>query len=397
MNFFLVGSLVGLVSCLQLSEVAEPVKSEYIIQFKANISDHDRLIHMDLVDQDSKILFKYDFPGFQGYAAVMQPEALSAVLSSPLVQVVEQNGVVRISDEPLGPKACTTQVSATWGLVRTAEENLRLTGEYKYESGIGAGVTTYVIDTGIYCGHNDFGSPSRCIWGANFVDSDDSDGNGHGTHVAGTMVGTTWGLAKAATVKAVKVLSAGGSGSTAGVIAGINWVVTDAIALAKKAGKMAAKAVGNLSLGGSKSTTMNNAVDAAVDNDVIMAVAAGNSYNDACNYSPASAAKCICVGSSDTTDTMSYFSNYGSCVDIFGPGSGITSAWINGPNSDNTISGTSMASPHVAGVAAKLMWQFPAYDADKIKDEMLSIASSNKLSGIMGSPNLLTYHGCIDQ
>lgn len=253
---------------------------------------------------------------------------------------------------------------------------------------------TYVIDTGIYCGHNDFGN--RCVWGENFVDSDNSDGNGHGTHVAGTMVGTTYGLAKSATVKAVKVLSAGGSGSTAGVIAGVNWVVTDAARMAKKLGKMIAKAVGNMSLGGGRSTTMNNAVNAAHQAEVIMAVAAGNSAADACNYSPASAEDSICLGSTTNTDAMSSFSNYGSCIDIFGPGSSITSAWINGPSSTNTISGTSMASPHAAGVAAKLMWEHPDFDADKIKDEMLSIASENKLSGVRGSPNKLTYHGCFD-
>merc|ERR1719266_1115279 len=151
-----------------------------------------------------------------------------------------------------------------------------------------------------------------------------------------------------------------------------------------------------MSLGGGKSTSLNNAVNAAVDAEVIMAVAAGNSYADACNYSPASAENSISVGATSNTDSMATFSNWGSCVDIFGPGVSITSAWINGVNSDNTISGTSMASPHVAGVAMKLMWEYKDYDADKIKDEMLSIATQNKLSGVRGSPNKLTFHGCID-
>jgi subtilisin family serine protease len=395
MKFFLFACFLGVVSALQLSKVAEPLDNEYVIQFKSNISAADRLSHLDSVKLGSKVLFEYDFPGFAGYAAVMESDALSAVLDSPLVQVVEQNGVMRTSEEPVGPgvpQACNTQTGSTWGIVRTNKVNLDLDGQYTYLDNAGAGVMTYVIDTGIYCAHNDFGG--RCQWGANFVDSADSDGNGHGTHVAGTMVGNTWGLAKSAGVKAVKVLSAGGSGSTAGVIAGINWVVTDAIAMAKKAGKMVAKAVGNMSLGGGLSTTMNNAVNAAVDAEVIMAVASGNSLANACNYSPASAANCICVSSSTNTDAMSSFSNWGNCVDIFGPGTSITSAWIGSPSATSTISGTSMASPHVAGVAAKLMQQYPSYDADKIKDEMISIASDNKLSNVRGSPNKLVYQAC---
>jgi subtilisin family serine protease len=260
--------------------------------------------------------------------------------------------------------------------------------------GAGAGVMTYVIDTGIYCAHNDFGN--RCVWGANFVDSDDSDGNGHGTHVAGTMVGKLYGVAKKAQVKAVKVLNAGGSGSYAGILAGIDWVVTDAIAMAKAAGRRVARAVGNMSLGGGISTALNNAVNAAHDDNVLFAVAAGNDYGNACNYSPASAAKAATTGSSTNSDSMSTFSNWGSCVDIFAPGTSITSAWINGPNSDNTISGTSMASPHVAGVLAKLMWQHPDFDSDKIIAEMLDIATTNKLSGVRGSVNKLAYHGCFN-
>jgi cerevisin/serine protease len=395
MKFFL--CLIGVVAALELSTVMEPIKDEYVILFKKNVSESDRLSHMKAVEIDSKILFKYDFPGFAGYSAVMQEKHLTTLLFDPMIDVIEQNGVVTVSDEPVGPgvspDACVTQTGATWGLVRTAQENLNINGQYRHEQTAGAGVMTYVIDTGVYCAHNDFGS--RCQWGANFVDSDDSDGNGHGTHVAGTMVGTTWGLAKSAGVKAVKVLSAGGSGSTAGVIAGVNWVANDAIAMAKKAGKLIAKAVGNMSLGGSRSTTMNAAVDAAVQAEVIMAVAAGNSANDACNYSPASSEECISVGSSTNQDAMSSFSNFGTCVDIFAPGSSITSAWINGPNSDNTISGTSMAAPHIAGIAAKLMQQYPAYDAEKIKDECISIASANKLGNVRGSPNLLGYQGCL--
>merc|ERR1712038_1098860 len=226
--------------------------------------------------------------------------------------------------------------------------------------------------------------------GYNAVDSSNTDGNGHGTHCAGTMAGSSYGLHKTGTLKAVKVLNAGGSGTTAGVIDGVNWVVTDAQKMMKKA----AKEVANMSLGGGRSTAMNNAVNAAVEAEVLMAVAAGNNANDACNYSPASAELVTSTGASDSSDSAASFTNYGSCVDIFGPGVSVLSAWIGSPSATNTISGTSMASPHVAGVAMKLMSENPDYDADKIKDEMISIATEGKLSGVRTSPNKLVYHAC---
>jgi len=393
---FVILCLLSLSSALELSKVLEPIENEYIVQFNNNVSRADREGHMDTIGATSEIFKRYDFPGFSGYAATINDtHALQRVLDSPLVQLVEQNGLMHLFDEREQLDACLTQKSATWGLVRTSVEDLRLTGEYTYLDGIGEGITGYILDTGVYIEHNDF--EGRAKWGYNAVgDGRNSDYNGHGTHVAGTMCGKLYGLSKASTCKAVKVLGDSGSGTFAGIIDGINWVVNDAIANIKRANKAAAKGVANMSLGGGKSTSVNNAVNAAVDAEIIMAVAAGNSYADACNFSPASAEKSISTGASDSSDRMATFSNWGSCVDIFGPGVGITSAWINGVDSDNTISGTSMASPHVAGVAMKLMSQYPNYDAEKIKYEMLSMASSDKLSGVRGSPNKLTFQGCVD-
>jgi len=387
--------LLSLSNGLQLSKVLEPVENEYIVQFNNNVSLTHRQDHMNLVSTTSQIFKRYDFPGFSGYAAkINDTHALQTILDSPIVQIVEQNGKVHLFDTRDQPNSCVTQTSATWGLVRTSIEDLRLTGEYTYLDGVGEGITGYILDTGVYIEHNDF--EGRAKWGYNAVgDGRNSDYNGHGTHVAGTMCGKLYGLSKASTCKAVKVLGDSGSGTYAGIIDGIDWVVNDAISNIKRANADAAKGVANLSLGGGKSAAVNNAVNAAVDAEIIMAVAAGNSYADACNYSPASAEKSICAGASSSTDAMATFSNWGSCVDIFGPGVSITSAWINGVNSDNTISGTSMASPHVAGVAMKLMSDYPDYDADKIKDEMLSMATQNKISGVRGSPNKLTFHGCI--
>jgi len=388
MNLFLCAHVVAFAFALKIQEVAEPVANRYIVQFKKNISQTLRSKHISAIDVNATILHEYDFGSFQGYAAEMGEIGLELALNSPLVAIVEQDGIVRAS-------ACNTQTGSTWGLVRTSQENLNINGNYYYEDTLtGSGIKAYIIDTGIYTQHSDFGG--RAIWGTNTVDNSNSDGNGHGTHVAGTVGGSKWGLAKGVTLVAVKVLNAGGSGTTAGVIAGVNWVVNDVNDKQKYGKKAPAKGVGNMSLGGGRSTTMNNAVNAAVEAEVVMAVAAGNDYNNACNYSPASAELAIGTGASDNSDSMAYFSNYGTCVDIFAPGVGITSAWIGGTNSDNTISGTSMAAPHIAGIAVKLMSQHPDYDADKIKDEMISIASTNKLSGIgSGSPNRLSYHYCL--
>jgi len=392
MIFFL--SLLYLSNALELSIVEEPIKDEYVIQFKNNVSLTDRQNHISAINVSSVVFKTYDFPGFSGYAAVMQSNALQKVLSSPHVLLVEQNGVMRISDEPVKPKACVTQSGAPWGLVRTAQRDLKIDGNYKYEQTL-TSVRGYVIDTGIYIDHSDFGG--RAVWGYNAVDSTNTDGNGHGTHCAGTMAGTTYGLHKTGTVVAVKVLNAGGSGTTAGVIDGVNWVANDAIARAKRAvkeGKAPSKAVGNMSLGGGRSTALNNAVNAAVEAEVVMAVAAGNNANDACNYSPASAELTISTGASSNTDAAASFSNWGSCVDVYGPGVSVLSAWIGSRTATNTISGTSMAAPHIAGVAMKLMSENPDYDADKIKDDLLAISTSDKLSGVRTSPNKLVFHDC---
>jgi subtilisin family serine protease len=241
-------ALIGLSTALKLSKVDEPVQDEYVIQFKNNVTLANRETHMDHVNVNSTVFKRYDFPGFAGYAARMQPGALADVLASPHVLLVEQNGVMRISDEPVEPMACQTQSNAPWGLGRTTTRDLSSSRNYVYEGTLSS-VVGYVIDTGIYIQHNDFGG--RAVWGYNAVDSSNSDGNGHGTHCAGTMAGSSYGLHKTGSLKAVKVLNAGGSGTTAGVIDGVNWVVTDAQKMMKKAvkeGKAPTKAVANILL-----------------------------------------------------------------------------------------------------------------------------------------------------
>jgi len=201
----------------------------------------------------------------------------------------------------------------------------------------------YTLDTGIYIGHNDFGG--RAVWGANYAPgSGNDDRNGHGTHCSGTMGGTEYGIAKKAKLIAVKVLGDSGSGAWSDVIAGVNWVASQ-----HTSGK---KSVGNMSLGGGAYPALDAAVDAAVDAGVHMAVAAGNNNGDACNFSPARSTKAICVGATNRSDAKAYFSNWGSCVEIHAPGESIVSTYIGSPTATATLSGTSMASPHVAGVIA---------------------------------------------
>jgi len=303
------------------------------------------------------------------------------------VEFVEEDGVVRASEEATTDDAkCSTQTGATWGITRTSEKVLNPSGLYSYvDTASGSGVTVYVIDTGIYIGNTDFGG--RAVWGTNTVDSKTTDGNGHGTHCAGTIGVTTYGLAKQVQLKAVKVLSDSGSGSTAGVISGIEWAVKD-----KKG-----PAVGSMSLGGGKSAAMNSATSNAVTQGLVMVVAAGNDNKDACNYSPASTPEAITVAASDNKDTKATFSNFGTCVHLFAPGVQITSTWIGSPSAINTISGTSMACPHVAGQVAKYLQTNPTAKASAVKAWLESHAAQGVIKNIPlnpKTPNLLLFADC---
>jgi len=292
---------------------------------------------------------------------------------------------MRINDEK-PEDACVTQRGATWGITRTCEQALNPDGLYNYpDSANGKGVTVFVIDTGIYTANVDFGG--RAQWGTNTIDGATTDGNGHGTHCAGTIGGTTYGMAKGAKLVAVKVLSDSGSGSTNSVISGIQWSVRN------KAGP----SIGSMSLGGGKSATLNSAVSDATSQGVIMVVAAGNDNRDACNYSPASTPQAITVAASDNRDNKATFSNFGNCVHVFGPGVGITSAWIGSTSAVNTISGTSMACPHVAGQVAKFLETDPTATAPVAKAWVTSAALQGVVKGIPANPptpNRLLFADC---
>jgi subtilisin family serine protease len=269
----------------------------------------------------------------KGYAGSFSEGQLGALLADGRVASVERDAEMTAS---------TTQGGATWGIDRIDQLALPLSGTFTYTN-TGAGVKAYIVDTGIRFSHSEFGS--RAISGFDSVDGGTADDcHGHGTHVAGTVGGTTYGVAKGVMLVAVRVLNCSGSGTTAGVIAGVDWVTGD-----HGSGQ---PAVANMSLGGSRSNSLDNAVRNSIADGVSYAIAAGNSNRSACNFSPARVAEAMTIGATDQTDRRASFSNKGDCVDWFAPGVGITSAWSTGDSATNTISGTSMATPHTAGVAA---------------------------------------------
>ncbi|GGE66301.1 S8 family peptidase [Shewanella carassii] len=303
---------------------------------------------------------------------------IQSLLKDPNIKYVEQDQ--RVSIEPM-VEAAGDQGGATWGLDRIDQRDLPLNSNYHYDYD-GSGVTAFVIDTGVRNTHNEFGG--RASSGYDFIDNDNdsSDCNGHGTHVAGTIGGSTYGVAKNVNIVGVRVLNCSGSGSNSGVISGINWVKNNA----------QGPSVANMSLGGGASQALDDAVNAAVAAGISFVVAAGNDNSNACNYSPARAANAVTVGSTTSTDSRSSFSNYGTCLDIYAPGSSITSAWYNSNSATNTISGTSMASPHVAGVAALYLAENPALSPTQLTNLLVSRASSGKVGDAKtGSPNKLLY------
>jgi subtilisin family serine protease len=292
-----------------------------------------------------------------GHIAHLYSAALDGFAVSLPVGVADRlstlPGVVAVErDQPV--RLATTQSPATWGLDRTDQRALPLSNTYSYTE-TGSGVTAYVIDTGIRLDHADFGG--RAVSGYDAVDGGSADDcNGHGTHVAGTVGGSTYGVAKGVSLVAVRVLNCSGSGTNAGVIAGIDWVTAD-----HQSGR---PAVANMSLGGGASSALDTAVSRSITDGVSYAVAAGNGNaagtpQNACNSSPARVTAALTVGATDKTDKPASFSNYGTCVDLFAPGVAITSDWYTSATATSTISGTSMATPHVAGVAALYLQRTP--------------------------------------
>ncbi|GLY07340.1 S8 family peptidase [Actinoplanes sp. NBRC 101535] len=305
-----------------------------------------------------------------GFEATMSETQAKRLAADTDVAYVEQNQVVRLN---------ATQSNATWGLDRIDQRARPLSTTYTYPV-TASNVTAYIIDTGIRYTHNDFGG--RATFGYDAVGTGGVDCNGHGTHVAGTVGGTTYGVAKAVKLVGVRVLNCSGSGTTAGVVAGINWVTSNAVK----------PAVANMSLGGGASTAIDNAVASSISSGVTYAVAAGNNNANACSYSPARVPTAITVGATTNTDARASYSNYGSCLDIFAPGTSITSDWYSSNTATNTISGTSMASPHVAGAAALVLSRNTSYTPAQVASALTSNATPNVVTSPgTGSPNRLLF------
>jgi subtilisin family serine protease len=315
-----------------------------------------------------------------GFAADLTAEAYDALSADPNVISIEPDVMVQTSDTQLSP--------VSWGLDRIDQRALPLDSSYTYPNRA-QGVRAYVIDTGVRASHVQFGGRVAAGYDGVLDGNGTNDCNGHGTHVAGTIAGVTAGVAKAATVVPVRVLGCNGSGWMSVVIAGIDWVIADH--------EVGQPAVANLSLGGDYSPAMNAAVERGVDDGIVFVVAAGNSNENACNASPASEATALTVGASGSSDLRASFSNWGSCLDVFAPGVGIASASHTGDTIMGTLSGTSMAAPHVAGAAALILGGEPSLSPAQVAARVLTGATTNALGSVgIGSPNRLLFTGSTD-
>jgi len=372
----------------------EYVPGEYIITYHLNTTTEDARAHvLKMANLDVEFTGIWNNGFHHGFAGFLTDEQVEQLQHDPMVMAIEHNVIVRLSSIE---QTCdgTTANALSWGLSRISYAG-SLTGglppNYYYPANGGTGTTVYVADTGILTTHQDFGG--RAEFGVNYsTDTGTADGNGHGTHCAGTVGGLTYGVAKATRLVAVKVLGSGGSGSFQGIINGINWVVTNGVPM---------KSVISMSLGANGiQTALRTACDNAVAAGIAISVAAGNSNANACNFSPAGFASVISVGATamaagNTADSRSSFSNFGTCVHIFAPGTNIRSAWIGGNTATNTISGTSMACPHVSGLAANILAVNTGMRPEALRNQLITNSQLGLIGNVgTGSPKRLAYNGC---
>lgn len=369
----------------ELRRVDNPIPGQYIVVLKENALprasaaagqsglamavEHAAVDLAARLDLDVQHVYGNALPGF---AANASPQSLARLLRDPQVDYVEEDGMVFVDG---------TQSGATWGIDRVDQSDRPLNGTYVYDY-VGSAVRAYVIDTGILASHTEFTGRVLAGYTAIADGRGTTDCNGHGSHVSGTIGGTTWGVAKSVRLVPVRVFGCTGGSSNSTIIAGIDWVRLNRVL----------PAVANMSLGGGASSATDTAVNNLINSGVTVVVAAGNDNADACNYSPARVTNAITVGSTTSTDARSSFSNYGTCVKIFAPGSSIQSAWYTSTTATNTISGTSMASPHVAGAAVLVLAADNAATPATVRSRLYNKASLNKLTSIgSGSPNSLLY------
>lgn len=366
-------AFLAMTATLTTAPQAEPdlkIPGQYIVVFKGTVADVHALAYELIAMHEGVPIFIYQH-ALRGFSARLSEQAANVISRHPLVSYVEQDSAVW---------AFATQQNATWGLDRIDQRSLPLDGKYTYDY-TGNGVRAYILDTGIRYTHQEFGK--RASFGFDAFGGNGSDGNGHGTHVAGTVGGTVYGVAKQVGLISVRVLDNSGSGTTSGVIAGIDWVTANHVK----------PAVANMSLGGGASTALDDAVKNSIAAGVGYAVAAGNGnfigrQDDACKYSPARVPEAMTISATDNTDKKASWANYGNCVDWFAPGVSITSAWHTSDTATNTISGTSMAAPHSAGVAALYLEMNPGASPQQVRDAIYDATTK----GIVTSSNTANNH-----
>jgi subtilisin family serine protease len=355
---------------------ADSLRDSYIVVFKDSVSASTVDSHVQAATAKYGGTSKYTYrAALHGYAATMTDRQARRLAADPNVAYVQQDRAVHIFDVQPNPPS--------WGLDRIDQRNLPLDNSYTFDT-TASNVNAYVIDTGIRVTHQTFGGRATFLTNTT-GDGNNTDCNGHGTHVAGTIGGSQYGVAKGVNLFAVKVLNCSGSGSFAGVAQGIDFVTQH-----HQAGQ---PAVANMSLGAQGSdTATENAVRNSIADGVVYAIASGNSNADACNFTPARVAEAITVNASDINDARASFSNFGTCTDIFGPGVNITSAWMTNDTATNTISGTSMATPHTAGVAALWLAQHPGDTPAQVATGLINNATTGKITNPgTGSPNRLLF------
>jgi subtilisin family serine protease len=362
------------------AQPGERLPDQYIVVLRSDVGDVVGTARQLAAAHGASLQFIYQ-SALRGFSARMSSASAEALAHNPLVAYVEQDQVVTaIATETMDSNG------DPWGLDRIDAAS-GLSGSYTYTL-TGQGVVAYIIDTGIRTTHSEFAG-GRATSGYSAINDGNgtNDCNGHGTHVSGTVGGSTYGVAKAVHLVAVRVLDCSGSGSTSGVVAGIDWVT------AHHAG---APAVANMSLGGGASTSLDNAVRNSIASGVSYAIAAGNGNfvgiaQDACNYSPARVAEAMTIGATTKTDAKTSWSNYGSCVDWFAPGNGIKSAWATSDIATNTISGTSMATPHTTGVAALFLQANPSATPQQVRDGLFAAATKGVVTSSKTANNHLLY------
>ena len=354
-----------------ISASAQGADATYIVVFRSGVPDAPGLARQLVSQGGGRLRHTYQ-SALKGFSASLPAAALEGLRRNPHIELIEADQEMSI---------IATQTNATWGLDRIDQRNLPLSTTYSYDSD-GTGVRSYILDTGIRAGHTGFGGRVSSGYTAISDGRGTDDCNGHGTHVAGTVGSGTWGVAKNTALVAVRVLDCSGNGTTSGVIAGIDWVTANHVK----------PAVANMSLGGGASSALDAAVANAVAAGVTFVVAAGNNNRNACNYSPARAPSAITVGATTSSDARASYSNFGSCLDIFAPGSGITSAWHTSNTATSTISGTSMASPHVAGAAALYLDANPGASPAAVTSALTGDATTGKVTSAgTGSVNRLLF------